>query len=147
MFDVDSVEHSAYSSSTLDNDFSVLKLSSALSFGGSVAAIEMDSVKVGQDVVVAGWGATEEGGSVSAQLQKLTVPVLSNSDCLTAYSGITSNMVCAGFLNQSGKDSCQGDSGGPLTIGTGTTAKLVGVVSWGQGEHYHHHVDSDGSVS
>ena len=147
MFDVDSVEHTAYSSSTLDNDFSVLKLSSGLSLGGSVAAIGMDSVSVGQNVVVAGWGATSEGGSGSAKLLKLTVPVLSNSDCLTAYTGITNNMVCAGYLNQSGKDSCQGDSGGPLTIGTGSTARLVGVVSWGQGEHYHHHVEFDGSVS
>jgi len=93
----------------------------------------MASVNVGQSVVVAGWGATSEGGSGSDQLLKLTVPVLSNSDCLTAYSGITNSMVCAGYLTQSGKDSCQGDSGGPLTIGTGTTARLVGVVSWGQG--------------
>ncbi len=36
------------------------------------------------------------------------IPVVSNSDCDDAYGGtITSNMICAGLLNQGGKDSCQ----------------------------------------
>ncbi len=36
------------------------------------------------------------------------VPVVSNSNCDDAYGGtITSNMICAGLLNQGGKDSCQ----------------------------------------
>lgn len=39
-------------------------------------------------------------------------------------------MLCAGALEQGGRDACQGDSGGPLID---KDAKLVGVVSWGVG--------------
>lgn len=37
-------------------------------------------------------------------LQEVTVPIVSNADCSSSYSGLTSNMLCAG---QAGKDSCQ----------------------------------------
>lgn len=40
-------------------------------------------------------------------LQCLNAPVLSSSQCSSAYPGrITSNMICIGYLN-GGKDSCQ----------------------------------------
>jgi len=60
--------------------------------------------------IVAGWGAKEQGGPVSANLQKVTVPVLSNKHCnsRTLYLGkIQDSQVCAGKLS-GGKDSCQG---------------------------------------
>lgn len=41
-------------------------------------------------------------------LQEVTVPVVSNTDCNTAYGSITSNMLCAG---KEGKDSCQVSKG------------------------------------
>ena len=65
----------------------------------------------------------------------MTVPVVSQSACQTAYPGeIKSGMVCAGE-QQGGKDSCQGDSGGPLFYDQGgvESRALVGVVSWGYG--------------
>ena len=38
-------------------------------------------------------------------------------------------MICAGYLEEGGKDSCQNDSDGPLAV----DEKLIGVVSWGAG--------------
>ena len=52
-------------------------------------------------------------------------------------SYVTARMICAGNIQSGGVDSCSGDSGGPLTYRTGTTAKLIGVVSWGAGKQHH----------
>ena len=38
-------------------------------------------------------------------------------------------MICAGYMEEGGKDSCQNDGGGPLAV----DEKLIGVVSWGAG--------------
>ncbi|CAG9135328.1 unnamed protein product [Plutella xylostella] len=88
------------------------------------------------NAVVAGWGTTEEGGSVANTLQEVYVPIISNSECReTAYKNrITDNMLCAGEP-QGGRDACQGDSGGPLHVLNATNAQYeeVGVVSWGEG--------------
>lgn len=39
-------------------------------------------------------------------LQEVTVPIVSTSTCLAAYSTLTDNMLCAG-LSEGGRDSCQ----------------------------------------
>jgi hypothetical protein len=83
--------------------------------------------------LVSGWGATAEGGSSAAILQKVRVPIVSNTTCNAAYGGgITANMLCAGLV-EGGKDSCQGDSGGPLVVPDGSGWRLAGVVSFGNG--------------
>jgi len=92
-----------------------------------------------EKAIVAGWGAMEEGGSVSATLRQVVVPVLTNKACnwRTLYLGrITDNQLCAGELTSGGKDSCQGDSGGPLVLNRGENGQqklLAGVVSYGYG--------------
>jgi len=129
----DAVECPRYSTVTLNNDFSVLKLARSFTLNDYVKKIGFSACDDYKPVTVAGWGATSEGGSAATTLKKLTVPVISNSECNKPYNGdITDSMICAGKL-EGGEDSCQGDSGGPLFQGSGDNAKLVGVVSWGIG--------------
>jgi len=128
-------QHKSYNPSTTNYDFAVLRLSSSFSLNSYVYTAKLGSTSVGKTVYVAGWGALSEGGSSPNTLQYLSLPVISNSECDNNYGSgaITDAMMCAGYMRSSGKDSCQGDSGGPLTVGSGTSATVVGVVSWGYG--------------
>lgn len=45
-------------------------------------------------------------GSLAQTLQEVNVPIVSNTQCNSAYGGITNQMICAG-LTIGGKDSCQ----------------------------------------
>lgn len=74
----------------------------------------------------------QEGGNSPTQLYKVTIPVVNQNQCVSAYSSfnpVTNNMICAGRLGVGGQDACQGDSGGPLVINN----VLIGVTSWGRG--------------
>ncbi|XP_051572347.1 trypsin-like isoform X2 [Myxocyprinus asiaticus] len=84
---------------------------------------------------VTGWGTLISGDSQLPNiLQEVKIPIVSNSDCNKAYGGgITNNMICAGLLNQGGKDSCQGDSGGPMVSKNGSLWIQSGIVSFGTG--------------
>lgn len=134
------IEHPEYNSETSNNDICLLKLASPADVSQYPPALLpttqiMDqAASAGDYVVVSGWGATREGGSGSNDLLETSVPIVSNSECQSAYreSTITDNMLCAGFRS-GGKDSCQGDSGGPLVAEVGGTFYNVGVVSWGIG--------------
>ena len=127
--------HPAYSSSTLDNDIALLKLSAPIEEYTPIELItDLSLESDGTPLIVSGWGRISEGGETADVLQKVEVPVIENEDCQSSYPGdLTDNMLCAGYT-QGGKDSCQGDSGGPLT-GQPTSGPLqqVGVVSWGRG--------------
>jgi secreted trypsin-like serine protease len=88
----------------------------------------------GTTSIITGWGATSEGGPLSAILLEATVPVVADPECGSAYPGQVDGetMVCAGF-EQGGTDTCQGDSGGPMMVQDGGELVLVGVTSWGEG--------------
>lgn len=137
------IAHEKYSSSTMDNDFALIKLAE----NSSYAPIALNETEIAIDdsnpdaapmmSLTAGWGATREGSyTLPNMLQKVMVPLVSQATCNapTAYKGdITETMICAGY-KQGGKDSCQGDSGGPLSIiNEDGTHTLIGVVSWGEG--------------
>ncbi len=130
--------HPQYNSSTLDYDFALLKLATSSAFAPvALQAEEIDIPDVVTDAPVAtviGFGALSEGGPQSSVLMKVEKPLVSATNCNTAYSGeITDRMICAGLL-EGGKDSCQGDSGGPLVLMDQTAQPvLTGVVSWGIG--------------
>jgi len=121
-----------------NNDFVILKLSSALEFNDDVAAACLPDASFapdesGQTCYVSGWGTLESGAnSLPENLQYVGVPMITNEKCNAAYGGITSSMICAG-LDEGGKDSCQGDSGGPLVCEVNGQAHLTGVVSFGYG--------------
>jgi secreted trypsin-like serine protease len=82
---------------------------------------------------VIGFGLLAEGGTASARLKQIDVPIVAQPACQQAYGEdkITAANFCAG---QDGKDSCQGDSGGPLFVVNEAGEQLqAGVVSWGKG--------------
>ncbi len=82
-----------------------------------------------------GWGLTSEGGSPSAELREVDVPVVSleTANATGAYDmELTADMLPAGFPG-GGKDSCNGDSGGPLVVRNQANDGyvLAGIVSFG----------------
>ena len=115
----------------MDNDISLLQLSKPLSFNNYVGSIGLQGLKeyVG-DCVVSGWGATYEGGSISAILNFVNVTTITLEACEDEYgeNNIADNQICA-LVPGGGKDFCLGDAGGPLVCG----GLLTGIVSWGFG--------------
>merc|ERR1712037_215977 len=133
------VWNSAMPYSGNNNDFIILKLSSALSFNENVGPACLPEPgfapdSTGETCVVSGWGTLNSGAnSLPTNLQWVAVPTVTNAQCAQAYgSTITSSMICAG-LPEGGKDSCQGDSGGPFVCRKDGKAVLTGVVSFGIG--------------
>ncbi|XXX74009.1 serine protease [Sorangium sp. So ce134] len=139
------IAHPSYNASTSANDIALLRLSSAVT-GVATAPLNRDAEfpngvalsnatgSASRNVRVAGWGDTSEGGSPSATLLAAAVPVITNSSCATAYSGlgaVFASNICAGLMG-GGVDTCQGDSGGPLTFQFGGPL-LSGITSWGEG--------------
>ncbi|KFP27443.1 Trypsin I-P38, partial [Colius striatus] len=104
------IRHSGYSSSTLDNDIMLIKLSKAATLNKAVQTVPLPTscVAAGTTCLISGWGNTLSSGiQYPDTLQCLKAPVLSSSACNEAYPGeITSNMICVGYL-EGGKDSCQ----------------------------------------
>merc|ERR1719438_246538 len=129
-------DHPNYNSGTLDNDFSILTLSSPVTFSKIVSPVclpaSRSSLYVGSVATVTGWGTLSSGGSQPDKLQEVDVNVIANSQCAGNYgsNSITSAMVCAA---DTGKDSCQGDSGGPMVTQENGRHAQIGVVSWGIG--------------
>lgn len=128
------VQHEQYNSSITDNDIALVFVTPPFPVDShlKIATIELAKVQpaAGTVATVSGWGATQEGGFSSAQLQRVQVPLVDNDVCQAAYTWrpITDGMLCAG-VTSGGKDSCTGDSGGPLVANN----QLLGVVSWGEG--------------
>lgn len=141
------IDHPSYNTRSLDYDFALLELDSAVDFASN-SHIRPACLPTGSDsysgfkAIVTGWGTTSSGGSQSSKLREVTVDVLSNAQCkASSYSNsdITDRMLCAA-VNGGGKDACQGDSGGPLVssgtgdgVTPGSNYDLIGVVSWGIG--------------
>jgi trypsin len=121
-----------YNRNTLQNDWSLLKLSRPVPNAQPIALAASDH-KRWTSFEVAGWGVTETGSSTSS-LRWVRVPYVSDADCSRAYREFrAATMLCAGDLANGGVDSCQGDSGGPLmAVENGRTVQ-AGVVSWGYG--------------
>jgi len=118
---------------TLNNDYdaAILILDGEFEFNDAVQPIDLAKERPDHDtpVTVTGWGTTSEGGTISDVLQEVSVNVVENTQCKSAYSiMLTSRMLCAGVTG-GGKDACQGDSGGPLVYKN----ELLGIVSWGTG--------------
>ncbi|XP_067472302.1 serine protease 27-like [Thunnus thynnus] len=133
------IKHPSYNPSTFDNDISLLKLSSLVTFNNFILPVCLaasdSTFNDGVDTWITGWGniGSEVPLPYPQNLMEVEVPVVGNRQCNIDYGGIiTDNMICAG-LREGGKDSCQGDSGGPMVTKTGSVWVQAGVVSFGFG--------------
>ncbi|XP_060945855.1 transmembrane protease serine 9-like [Limanda limanda] len=134
------INHPDYNSRPHDNDISLLKLSSPVTFTNYILPVCLaapDSVfHSGTGSWVTGWGNIGQGVPLPSpqNLMEVEVPVVGNRQCNCDYGvgRITDNMICAG-LRDGGKDSCQGDSGGPMVSKQNSRWVLEGVVSFGNG--------------
>ncbi|XP_068434164.1 transmembrane protease serine 9-like [Clinocottus analis] len=134
------INHPDYNTRTSDNDISLLKLSSPVTFTNFILPVCLatpnSSFLNGTESWVTGWGTIGFGVSLPSPqaLMEVEVPIVGNDQCNIDYGlgSITSNMICAG-LRVGGKDSCQGDSGGPLVSKQGVLWIQSGVVSFGRG--------------
>ncbi|XP_044187046.1 uncharacterized protein LOC122966781 [Thunnus albacares] len=134
------INHPSYNPSTFDNDISLLKLSSLVTFNDFIVPVCLaasdSTFNDGVDTWITGWGTIGSGVPLPSpqNLMEVEVPVVGNRQCNCDYGvgEITNNMICAG-LRAGGKDSCQGDSGGPMVTKTGSVWVQAGVVSFGRG--------------
>ncbi|KAK4020135.1 hypothetical protein OUZ56_002130 [Daphnia magna] len=121
--------HPNYNTRNNDNDVALLVLSSPINNVEKVSLPDAEKTYANKSAVIAGWGTTTSGGSISPVLLKATVQVLDNTICTKQYGSslfVSANMLCAAAP---GKDTCQGDSGGPLLV----DGVQVGITSWGYG--------------
>nr|XP_023017904.1 venom protease-like isoform X2 [Leptinotarsa decemlineata] len=93
---------------------------------------------IGTFPIVAGWGALYFDGPRSSILQFIEVPVVNRNHCVRSFGTIgviDDKIICAGYVDNTTKDTCQGDSGGPLmyAVSEGNSLRYyqIGVVSYG----------------
>ena len=98
-------------------DFAILHLATPVDIGIRAAPACLPPTSFGGDfydgktLTVSGWGTLSSGGEAPSVLHSVDVPGMTNAACRSAYSSISSDMMCAGRAS-GGIDSCQGDSGG-----------------------------------
>jgi secreted trypsin-like serine protease len=138
------VQHPQFNRDTLNNDISLLHLSTPLQFKSNVSPACLPWNMVSSDfsginVLASGWGTTkpvpvgaDNTDEVSSTLLEVTLPVLSTAQCQQYLStSVNQNNICT-YLP--GKDTCQGDSGGSIDYqGSNSLYYSIGVVSWGNG--------------
>ncbi|KAL1387523.1 hypothetical protein pipiens_012722 [Culex pipiens pipiens] len=124
--------HPEYNSGNFEFDFSLVELGEAVEFGEGVQPIVLveDEPSDEELSLVSGWGDTRSLEESRDFLRAVVVPMVNRTECAEANKDIlpvTESMICAGYVEEGGKDACQGDSGGPLVV----DGQLAGVVSWG----------------
>ncbi|XP_016348593.1 trypsin-like [Sinocyclocheilus anshuiensis] len=110
------INHPNFNISNLDNDVALVQLSSSVTFSDYIRPVCLAAAGSvfggGTESWVTGWGRLQPNGTQLPDiLQEVMIPIVNNSACANAYGGvnisITSNMICAGLLNQGGKGACQ----------------------------------------
>lgn len=102
--------HEDYDDFTIDYDFALLRLATAIKFDATkqpIALPEQDEKpNTGQLALVSGWGTTQNEYQSSSYLRAAEVPIRDSVQCNKSYAiigGITDRMLCAG-LKEGGKD-------------------------------------------
>nr|XP_023414879.1 LOW QUALITY PROTEIN: transmembrane protease serine 2 [Loxodonta africana] len=133
------ISHPNYDSKTKNNDVALMKLQAPLTFNDRVSPVCLPNpglmLEPTQTCWISGWGATQEKGKTSNELNAAKVPLIETWICNNRYiynDLVTPTMICAGYL-EGNIDSCQGDSGGPLVTLKSSVWWLIGDTSWGSG--------------
>ncbi|KAF3698439.1 Transmembrane protease serine 9 [Channa argus] len=132
------INHPNYVARTGENDISLLKLSSPVTFTNYVLPVCLaasdSTYHSGTSTWVTGWGLIGIGTVAPApmNLREVELPVVGNRQCNCNYGvgTIKDNMMCAG-VPAGGKGPCQWDDGGPLVSKQNSRWILGGVVSSG----------------
>lgn len=125
--------HPEFDNKTFSNDISILEIEKEVDCDDKTTkCLKLpSSPRINGDIVtVSGWGATSNKTRQLGELRMLKIPFIDNQTCKneSKYSNsIFDGMICAGYWNQSEKDTCRGDSGGPLAYND----ELIGIVSFG----------------
>ncbi|KAH8321714.1 hypothetical protein KR074_012508 [Drosophila pseudoananassae] len=123
--------HEQFESEYLHFDIAVLRLSTPLTLGLSVRAINLakESPTAGEVATVTGWGYTSPDGALADDLQTVQLQIIERGLCASDKYGygwdfVGEETICA---SSAAGDSCTGDAGGPMVA----NKVLVGIVSWG----------------
>ena len=107
------INHASYNGGTLEHDISLLQLDRSIEQYRPIAALDAPgadqiSDNAGEEMIIAGWGLTQENGNSADAARHARVPIVSQTQCRSAYgSEITDGMMCAGLT-------AGGRNGGPV---------------------------------
>lgn len=127
--------HPEYTGSIGPNDIALIQLQYPLQFTSSVNRIRLPISGIDD-----GWGILYGWGSISRNkyplmpsiLQTMTAPILPTDVCRQKmqFGYVSETQLCTGAINER-LSACLGDSGSALTKGDGSSAIIIGIVSWG----------------
>ena len=107
------IDHPNYSRATLNNDISILKLKTPITWSNKVrpVCLPSDASKsyAGVTGVASGWGRLSTGQSGPQSLHHVSLDVYAQNSCMN-WGGVHKTKICAG--GKDGKAVCNGDSGG-----------------------------------
>jgi len=115
------IVHPQYDRNNSDSGFDIALVQLARSASSNIISLpsrESSVPRVDETVVLAGWGRTAYRGEVADQLREVSVPVVSDIDCLPYYPtslNADSNFCLLSPVESPG-GSCNGDSGGPIFV-------------------------------
>lgn len=126
--------HPSYNEKNFDSDLALLRLAENLTVDHAMECplpqgkFPILDPNVNADIT--GWGYTSDSEVMSDIIEFAQLPLKKLEDCRENYAGktFTENMLCAGYTNVD-MTACTGDYGGPVMV----TARLGGILSWGEG--------------
>ncbi|KAG6447779.1 hypothetical protein O3G_MSEX005183 [Manduca sexta] len=126
--------HPEFDTPRFNKDVAVLRTHYPINFTNTIQPIELAPLgrrmRARTYFNATGWGATEEGGTITQRLMEVEIPVVSNTQCRMSYPRLlTRNMFCGGNYYMGGQGTCQGDSGGAAV----QNGLACGIVSFARG--------------
>ncbi|KAH3795441.1 hypothetical protein DPMN_148992 [Dreissena polymorpha] len=133
------IKHPNYNDSSYDFDIALMKVKLnngyGIQFNDEVQPACLPDASMyyetGLTCHISGWGTSIQDYKGQTVLSAAEGRLIDDDDCKRTHgTGITPNMVCAGYM-EGGIDACAGDSGGPLVCSVEGLYYVMGVISWG----------------